>query len=400
MHNINSRPKDDVSDDEKESALSSGATNPPQSSQYLHCGAPNGLYSFKNLNSGKMMDLSACSLEDGFDIQQYDDNGTDAQKFYIEAIKGDEENGVYKIKNKASGKYLGITDGSTDDGAKVNQWSDTGNDSQKWRFQFVGRDVFKIINVGSGLPIAPWNKSKESEAKLIQYTFNSGDNYGNEFKWIMIPLEYALQYEITGFDFGDDSAIQKLLNGAVPECADRKKVNNEAGVSGLTVGFTLSGTKRNVFSFGFNESTSFGSTTQIRGGINFKIGDIGFDGGAEHTFSKDKKYGSNEDITMETTQSFETSYSFVAPPGKFECGLLVFVTEDAKLPFNATVEVTADDQQNQIKCAGDKVEAMMKENGFSGTITAVNPRSVTAQMSGTCTANFAFHSEVYVKKVD
>ncbi|WP_338933258.1 RICIN domain-containing protein [Streptomyces netropsis] len=43
-------------------------------------------------------------------------------------------NGVYTVTNLASGKVLDVVGGSQANGANVQQWEDNGTDAQKWRF--------------------------------------------------------------------------------------------------------------------------------------------------------------------------------------------------------------------------------------------------------------------------
>lgn len=40
--------------------------------------------------------------------------------------------GYYKLVNKASGLVMDVSNSSTDDGAVVQQWTDNGTDAQKW----------------------------------------------------------------------------------------------------------------------------------------------------------------------------------------------------------------------------------------------------------------------------
>ncbi|GFP77210.1 family 43 glycosylhydrolase [Clostridium fungisolvens] len=62
------------------------------------------------------------------------DNGQDAQRFRIE----DMGNGVYKIVNKASNLPLDVAGASTQSGAQIDQWQDNGNNAQRWRLTRVG----------------------------------------------------------------------------------------------------------------------------------------------------------------------------------------------------------------------------------------------------------------------
>ncbi len=41
-------------------------------------------------------------------------------------------NGYYKLISKATGLVMDVDNSSTADGAKVQQWTDNGTDAQKW----------------------------------------------------------------------------------------------------------------------------------------------------------------------------------------------------------------------------------------------------------------------------
>ena len=90
-----------------------------------------GWYRLVNTNSGKAIDIAAASTADGAKVQQYTDNGTGAQRF---SIKPGADATTFVITNETSGKCLDVADWSTNDGAKIQQWSCSGNVNQAWRF--------------------------------------------------------------------------------------------------------------------------------------------------------------------------------------------------------------------------------------------------------------------------
>lgn len=90
-----------------------------------------GWYRLLNTNSGKAIDISGASTADGAKVQQYTDNGTLAQRFSIKAAA---DPTTFVITNENSGKCLDVTDWSTNDGAKIQQWTCSGNVNQTFRF--------------------------------------------------------------------------------------------------------------------------------------------------------------------------------------------------------------------------------------------------------------------------
>lgn len=88
-----------------------------------------GTYRILNLNSGKAIDVAAASLTDGANIQQWSSNNTGAQRFAIKAAPGG-----FTLRNQTSGKCVDIAGWSTADGGNVQQWRCSGNLNQTFRF--------------------------------------------------------------------------------------------------------------------------------------------------------------------------------------------------------------------------------------------------------------------------
>ncbi|MGO4759084.1 RICIN domain-containing protein, partial [Streptomyces sp. 2MCAF27] len=55
-------------------------------------------------------------------------------------------NANYKILNKRSTKAIDVSGASTSAGANIIQWSDSGAQSQNWRFFAVGDGSYEIAN--------------------------------------------------------------------------------------------------------------------------------------------------------------------------------------------------------------------------------------------------------------
>ena len=90
-----------------------------------------GWYRLVNTNSGKAIDIAAASTADGAKVQQYTDNGTSAQRF---SIRPGPDATTFVLTNEASAKCLDVADWSTNDSGKIQQWTCSGNVNQAWRF--------------------------------------------------------------------------------------------------------------------------------------------------------------------------------------------------------------------------------------------------------------------------
>lgn len=92
-----------------------------------------GTHRIQSVNSGKAIDVSGASGDDGADVHQWGWHGGDNQRWYLDAL-GD---GTYRIRAKHSGKVLDVSGYSTEDGGNVHQWEWHGNANQRWRLETV-----------------------------------------------------------------------------------------------------------------------------------------------------------------------------------------------------------------------------------------------------------------------
>ena len=69
-------------------------------------GLPDGDYVLHPVHSNKCVDVAAASTQNGARVQQYSCNGTVAQVFHLTSLGGD----LFEITNPHSGKALDITD--------------------------------------------------------------------------------------------------------------------------------------------------------------------------------------------------------------------------------------------------------------------------------------------------
>ncbi|WP_420042659.1 RICIN domain-containing protein [Cystobacter fuscus] len=76
-------------------------------------------------HSGKCVDVSSASTEDGAAVVQWGCHGGNNQRFYVQ-----DWGGRYRLVAKHSGKCLDVSGASTADGAYFIQWPCHGGDNQ------------------------------------------------------------------------------------------------------------------------------------------------------------------------------------------------------------------------------------------------------------------------------
>lgn len=144
-----------------------------------------GVYYIQNKYSGLYLDVANGSTENGANIQQWSYNGCDAQKFKFVST-GD---GYYYILTGASGysKCVDIDSGSSADGANVMQWEYWGGEMQKYRVVQQADGSYAILTKASGctsgLDVYDW--STESGGNINQWNYWGGDCQ----EWYLIEAE-------------------------------------------------------------------------------------------------------------------------------------------------------------------------------------------------------------------
>ncbi|MGH3663995.1 MAG: RICIN domain-containing protein [Micromonosporaceae bacterium] len=97
--------------------------------------------------SGKTIGVSSGSTADGAHIVQVSTKGK-SQQWRLVSV----DSGHFNVINRATGKALDNPDGSQSDGTQIQQWTITGhgNANQQWRFTPAGDGYYLIVNRASG----------------------------------------------------------------------------------------------------------------------------------------------------------------------------------------------------------------------------------------------------------
>ncbi len=93
-----------------------------------------GYYNIICKESGKCLEIEDGYAHAGANVQQYDNNGTDAQQWVIKEVG----NNYFCIVSKRNGLCLDVDNYRTDNGTNIKVYSGYLSDAQKWRFIPVG----------------------------------------------------------------------------------------------------------------------------------------------------------------------------------------------------------------------------------------------------------------------
>ncbi len=133
------------------------------------------------------LDIYDGKTENGTNIQMWELNGTDAQKFTFEKTEYQEiDDGMYEIQTTTSSdEILGIANESTELGARLQVQDRISSNSQKFNVKYNSDKTYTISPVHSGQALDVKDYGTENGTPVQQY-----EQYGNEAqKWKIKDLE-------------------------------------------------------------------------------------------------------------------------------------------------------------------------------------------------------------------
>ncbi|WP_114383104.1 RICIN domain-containing protein [Paenibacillus prosopidis] len=134
-----------------------------------------GYYYIKNKNSGLYLDVANGSADDGTNIQQWSYNGSNAQKFRIVYFG----NGDYYMltANSSYKSAVDVVNGSSANGANINQWTYWGGNPQLFKIQQNDDGTVAFLTKASGYTGAldVINGSTALGANVQQWQYSGGD---------------------------------------------------------------------------------------------------------------------------------------------------------------------------------------------------------------------------------
>ncbi len=144
---------------------------------------PNTDTNYKIINrlSGKALNVSGGSSDNGSTIEQYTYYGWNSQKWRLIST-GD---GYYKIQNVGSGKVLDISSSSLYDGASCVQWQDNNGYNQQWKFNSTWDSYYTLENRNSSKILGLQYDSREELIPAIQTTNTEAWSH----MWILVEVD-------------------------------------------------------------------------------------------------------------------------------------------------------------------------------------------------------------------
>ena len=128
-----------------------------------------GVYSLTNVGSGKVLDVSGASLASGGNIQQYQSNDSQAQRYYLHYKNS---TGYYTVTNVQSGKALDVYGAGSYNGANVQQYTSNNTKAQLWTIRSAGNGSYTLATAIDGRVLDVSGGSKSNSANVQTYQSN------------------------------------------------------------------------------------------------------------------------------------------------------------------------------------------------------------------------------------
>jgi hypothetical protein len=134
---------------------------------------------WSDYNSDLYLDVEGVSTNNGARLHQWSFTGAGNQ-LWRSYIFGDRYS---LLVSGNSGKCMGVSGASKSQGASAVQWDCNGSPDQEWYFQFTGNykygwPVYRVVNRNSGMCLGVTGSSPDVGAYFVQWTCNGhSDQY-------------------------------------------------------------------------------------------------------------------------------------------------------------------------------------------------------------------------------
>lgn len=177
------------------------------------------LFYIKNAYSGRYLDVSGGVAENGNNVQQYEFNGTDSQKWYA-FYQGD---GLYQFgalvgSTVSNGtRYynyaLDINGGTDGNGVNIQIWSPNTSNAQRFALDLTENRTYRIrgaVNFNRTVTVENAGCSNGSNVFMWQYNGTHND------EWLLEPVTRSTTNEWFGVHYGIANATRTVA--AYPNC--------------------------------------------------------------------------------------------------------------------------------------------------------------------------------------
>lgn len=195
--------------------------NKTKAQQWLIQETGDGYYYIISKCNYLFLDLHGASIRNGTNIQVYEPNGTKAQKFKFQKINSNTceqvlENGIYKISSALnSKKVLDVSGGSTSNGANLQIWNSDNVQQQKFQITYNSNGkYYEIKALHSNKVLDVVANGKTDGTNVWQYAGNNSSaqkwvlkDAGNGYFYIIAAYS-GLYLDVTAASTADGTNVQ------------------------------------------------------------------------------------------------------------------------------------------------------------------------------------------------
>ena len=138
-----------------------------------------GIYTISSkLDPNKCLDIAGGSQNDKANLQLWQRNGTNAQKFKVQY----NSDGYYTIKSMCSGKFIDVSASSRQNGTNIWQYSGNGTDAQKWFIIPDGEGYYCLVSRCNNLCMDVCGAKAINGTNIHCWDMHGGDNQRFKFE--------------------------------------------------------------------------------------------------------------------------------------------------------------------------------------------------------------------------
>ena len=138
-----------------------------------------GIYTISSKLAPNMcLDINQCSKDDKANLQLWQKNGTDAQKFKVQY----NSDGYYTIKAMCSGKFIDVANSGKKNGTNIWQYGGNGTDAQKWFIVPDGEGYYCLLPKCNNLCMDVYGAKAVDGANIHCWGVHGGDNQRFKFE--------------------------------------------------------------------------------------------------------------------------------------------------------------------------------------------------------------------------
>ncbi|OGX82145.1 hypothetical protein BEN47_18765 [Hymenobacter lapidarius] len=179
-----------------------------------------GVYKLTHKGTNQCLDVASNSAAPGTNVAQYTDNGNDAQR-WVATMEAD---GNYKLTHKGTNQCLDVAGNSLSAGANVQQYTDNGVDGQRWRLEAKTGGYHKLTHKGTNQCLDVVDNSAAAGTNVQQYTNNNNDAQRWKLDLMALPIVSGGTYRLT--HKGTTQCLEVPGNSAAPGTAITQYTDN------------------------------------------------------------------------------------------------------------------------------------------------------------------------------